>query len=672
MQLNSTRLTFLTRTTFLRHLAVLFLFTAICWLSYSNVLYNGQFLFDDYDYILNNTTLLSIDNFRNITDPRYIGYLSFFLNVRQYGLNPYYFHWVNILIHTLNAFLIYQLISLFIRIARQEDDSLPSWWETALPLLTALLFLCHPLATQSVSYLTQRFTSLSAFFYLLAVVLYLAARVRFEKVPTSLCGYVPYMLSLIATVLAMKTKEIAFTIPFTLLLLELSLFGKSFFRWRRLIFLLPFLLTLAIIPLSIYGPEWGLMSPGAEGVAEITRLDKIYDLEKRSRYEYFITQSRVIMTYLRLLLFPWPQRVVYDLAASRSFWSFSVIFSFMGIALLHFFAFASWVGAHCSSGRRSLERRFVAIGILWFFLTISIESSLIPIKDLIFEHRTYLPSVGFLLVVALYLLRFAERFRPAMDIRIKALVMIALLVTLLCSATFFRNKIWTSELSLWQDVVEKAPNKPIGYHNRGLAYSKQGDMEKALKDMDTTIGYFSQDPGIGDRWESADLSRYNMAKAYTNRANIRENVGLLREAAEDRKRSQELFTQSSLPPEPITQDDRLKLANDYANHGDQQKALDELNRLLQAEKDNPAFLINRGNAYSALQRYDEALADLSRVIALRPEAGVAYHNRALVYVGLKRDKEALKDLNKACATGFKPSCEAVEFVRNNGGKFPGN
>ena len=509
------------RTAFARFLFVLTLLSTSSIVIYSNVLIQGQFLFDDYDYIINNPTIQQVDNFLNFTDPRYIGYLSFFLNFKVGGMHPFGFHLVNVIIHSLNGFLIFVLVTLIIQIADRDiaSDS-PAPWKSLLPLLTALLFVCHPLATQSVSYVTQRFTSLSAFFYLLAVVLYLFARKRFEQLPEGNLAYLPYLLSLAATVLAMKTKEISFTIPVTLLFFELILFGNSFFQVRRLVFLCPYLLTLVIIPLSIYGPVWGLLPPGSPGVTEITRLDKIYDMEQRSRYEYFITQFRVVVTYLRLLFFPYPQKVMYEIEASRTFWSFPVILSLLSIAALHLFAFTSWLAASCGTGKKALERRLIAIGILWFFITISIESSVIPIKDLIFEHRTYLPSFGILMVGSIYLLRLAAWLRPTVEFPVKATILTVIVITLMGVTTYLRNWVWTDELLFWQDVVKKAPNKPIGYHNRGLAYSKNGYLELALQDMDKTISYFQPDENPGMKWESADLSRFNMSKATANRANI--------------------------------------------------------------------------------------------------------------------------------------------------------
>lgn len=661
-----------TRNPRVRCLSVLALLTVTSLAIYSNILRQGQFLFDDNDYIFNNPIIQQLESFQNFTDPRYIGYLSFYLNFIIGGLNPFSFHLFNVIIHGLNGFLIFLLVTYVIRIADRGDcdDSSPGW-PVLLPLMTAVLFVCHPLATQSVSYITQRFTSLSAFFYLLAVVLYLAARQRFERIPEGNAAYLPYLFSLAATALAMKTKEISFTIPFTLFFLELILFGGSYFKLRRMVFLIPYIITLLIIPLSIYGPSWGILQPGTPGVAEITRLDKIYDLEQRSRYEYFISQSRVVMTYLRLLIFPYNQRVIYEFAASRTFWSFPVILSFLAIACIHLYAFYCWLTASISSGRKALENRIIAIGILWFFITISIESSLIPIKDLIFEHRTYLPSFGIMLVVSVYLLRLAEKLRPAEDFRIKAVALTTLLIVVLGTATYSRNRVWTNELLFWQDVVKKAPNKAIGYHNRGLAYSKMGYMEQALKDLDVTISYFSQEQKPGMTWESADLSRFNMSKAYVNRANIHYALGHTAEAEKDEQLARELFAVPTVEAEP-TQDNRLILAQKHMRIGEHQKVIELLDQTLQDDKDNLIALTNRGNAYSALKQYDKALQDLDRVIHLKPDFPASYHNRGLAFFGLDRTEEGNKDLNQSCSMGFKPSCEALELIRNNGGKIPGS
>ena len=104
-----------------------------------------------------------------------------------------------------------------------------SFW---VALATSLLFVSHPIQTQAVTYIAQRFASLAALFYLLAVVLYLKWRLASSETRSRLLWYAGAWL---ATVLAMKTKEITFTLPFMLLLVEVVFFGPTRRRWIGLI-----------------------------------------------------------------------------------------------------------------------------------------------------------------------------------------------------------------------------------------------------------------------------------------------------------------------------------------------------------------------------------------------------------------------------------------------------
>jgi len=124
-----------------------------------------------------------------------------------------------------------------------------------------------------------------------------------------------------------------------------------------------------------------------------------------ARAEYLITQIRVIVTYLRLLVFPMNQNLDYDYPLFDSFFAPQVVLAFLlltmvigtGVYLLYRDRHAPGAG------------RLTAFGIFWFFMTLSVESSIIPIADVIFEHRLYLPSVGFFIAITSALFWAAER-----------------------------------------------------------------------------------------------------------------------------------------------------------------------------------------------------------------------------------------------------------------------
>ncbi len=506
------------------------LFGTVGFFLYRDVIFRGPFLFDDLEYIVGNPMIRSLSYFANITDPRYLGYFSFALNNALGGENPFGFHLVNVIIHVINAILVFSTISVILTLLGSAGNPQPGW-RYAAAFFTGLVFLVHPVETQAVSYITQRFTSLSALFYLLSVLLYLHARVTLEKGSGERRrGLAMYIASLVSAILAMKTKEIAFTIPFMVAILEFMLFGASKFEKRRFYFLIPFAAALIIIPLSLFGPEWGLSAPG-RGIDEITRKDKLYDLFQRSPYEYLVTQFRVIVTYVRLLVFPADQLAVYDYAASHSLFEGRVLLSVSLLFAAEGAALCSWQRAKQAGPREAPYYRLISIGVIWFFVTISIESSVIPIKDVIFEHRLYLPSAGFFACCAGLFMLIAMRVGPFLGGRVAAAVIAVTVVAALSVATYTRNTVWTDEVRFWDDIVKKT-GKAIGYNNRGNAYLKKGEYALALRDLDRTIGFFPRASDIM-AWENSDFTPGNMAKTYMSRGQAHAQLGDLRRAQED-------------------------------------------------------------------------------------------------------------------------------------------
>ena len=186
-------------------------------LIYSNT-FNVPFVFDDIHSIIYNSGIKDVRHFidlQNIYSNRHIGFLTFALNYKMHGLDVTGYHIFNLVIHLLNALLVYWLIILTFRTPYasaylQKDvlkTSAPYRW---IPLFTALLFVSHPVQTQAVTYIVQRFASLSTLFYLASLVMYIKAR-RSES--SKKARYAFYAASIISAILAMRSKEIAFTLP---------------------------------------------------------------------------------------------------------------------------------------------------------------------------------------------------------------------------------------------------------------------------------------------------------------------------------------------------------------------------------------------------------------------------------------------------------------------------
>jgi hypothetical protein len=282
----------------------------ICILFAYSSTYDVPFILDDVRNIVKNPKIRDLSYFFEIDalrPSRYLGFLTFALNFHVHGLDVVGYHAVNLTIHIINALLVYALVLLTLKTPWLRDRFGTNHLIPYLPLGAGLLFAVHPLQTQAVTYIVQRFASLATLFYLGSLVLYSRARLAQTKGP-SIAWYVG---SVLCAVCAMKTKEIAFTLPVMIVLYELFFFrGKLV---KRFMVLVPLLLTMLIIPLSILGVD----RPLGEIIGDIG--DATQAQSTLSRWEYLATQGRVIMTYLRLVVLPVNQNLDYDYPVSRSF-----------------------------------------------------------------------------------------------------------------------------------------------------------------------------------------------------------------------------------------------------------------------------------------------------------------------------------------------------------------
>ena len=453
----------------------LFLVALVGFIAYSNS-FHVPFFLDDEGSIINNGVIQDLDRFLSgdgyaYNPRRFLGYLSVALNYHFGGLNVTGYHAFNLTIHITSAWLVYGLARLTLQTPFFAEDGATSGWEPSaaaafIPLGAALLFVAHPVQTQAVTYIIQRFASLTTLFFVLSLVCYAKARLTREASGRSF-GAKPvllYLLALAAAGCAMKTKEIAFTLPFVVVLYEFLFFRMT--SVKKLLFLVPIALTALVIPMSLLGTgrPIGLL---ISDVGTLTRVDT--DIP---RLDYLFTQFPVIATYIRLLLLPVNQNLDYDFPIYRSLGSAPVLLSLLLILAL--FACALFLLRRGSRGDRAL--RLISFGILWFFITLSVESSVIPIADVIYEHRVYLPSVGAFIALAALASLLLRRLRPQ-----AAALALGVAVIALAGTTFARNQVWGSHLSFWSDVVEKSPNKARPHYNLALALDKQGRPEEAFQ-----------------------------------------------------------------------------------------------------------------------------------------------------------------------------------------------
>lgn len=464
------------------------LIIVVALIAYSNT-FHVPFIFDDMLNIVDNpfvkdltyyihpATAKGLAQYVNFKT-RYIGYLTFAFNYRLHGLDETGYHIFNLAVHICNALLVYQLVRLTFKTPDFVNRRQPETGRhgNLIALFSALLFVAHPIQTQAVTYVVQRFASLAALFCLLSLVAYIRARLAQLKAGSyltvsSICNY---LLVLLSAILAMNTKENAFTLPVIITLYEFVFLEGI--RKSRVVLLLPIMLTMLIIPLNIIGID---MQAGKllGDVDQATRLQTVLP-----RWDYLLTQFRVIVTYLRLLFFPINQNIDYDYPVHHSFINAEVISSFALLSLLLCAAlYLLYRARHMKSDNNNgAILKLLAFGILWFFITLSVESSVFPIVDVMFEHRVYLPSVGFVIFIAASFYLIYKLSSPGhMGISKLIIALPVIIVILLLVAAFERNSVWRNEVSLWSDAVSKSPQKARPLTNLGFSYLTQTEPQKA-------------------------------------------------------------------------------------------------------------------------------------------------------------------------------------------------
>jgi tetratricopeptide (TPR) repeat protein len=351
-------------------------------------------------------------------------------------------------------------------------------------------------------------------------------------------------------------------------------------------------LTLPIIPLLIF------LQQGSLNVLDSTmRTITAADVSHISRSDYLLTQFRVIAMYLKLLFLPIGQNVDHDILVRHSLAEPAVLGSFL--LLLALLSFAGYCYYHSREGIRVPELRIVSFGILWFFIALSVESSIIPLGELSAEYRLYLPSVGVIMAVT-SLGAVACRFSPNR----KAFYGIAaVLIVLLCLATILRNRVWRSEISLWEDAAGKSPALMRPHQNLGLYNSMQGRLGEALGELQKAI-----------RIEPRNYELHN------NLGIVYKQLGELPAAIREYRIALQLN-----PKDPMA---HYNLGNIYLMQGNLPEAIREYQSCLKGAPGYDEAHNNLGIAYERSGRSAEAIVEFGAAVRLNPENRHARDNLA--------------------------------------------
>jgi len=578
--------------------------------------FSCSFHFDDQVYIVNNPFIRSLHALLShwtFYPCRLVTFLSIAFNYHCSRLNVFGYHVFNLAVHLGAAFLVWWLTLLTMATPVMKEQKIARHAHL-LALWAGLVFVSHPLQTEAVTYIWQRASCLAALFYLASLCCYVKARLLQEAASAGVLACeaqqpawarrVYYACALTAAVLAMFTKENAVTLPLMALLYEFSFFKFKRGLNRRYLYI--FLMTLLIIPVTIV----------------LTRAQQFQAIQKFSEgpqgtspVSYLLTQCRVVVTYIRLCFLPVCQNLDYDYSVYKSIFEWPVLISFMFLAGIIFWA-----------KRLFGEYRLPAFSVFWFFLALSLESSLFPLKNVIFEHRLYLPLAGYsmFLVASVYYLCGPDgaysAFFGKRSVKMM-LIVLALIVGVNSILTYQRNRVWKDEITLWNDAVKKSPHKPRAYNNRGFAYYALGKTGQAIADYNQAIM----------------LNPY-LADAYVGRGSSFAAQGDLRRAMDDYNKAVQI--------QPDFKEAYNNRGIFYLNRGDFMKAIADLDTAVRLDPDDAKPYYNRALSHAKAGDYLEALSDYNKAVEADPDYADAYFNRGLWFAQHRYFQEALIDFNK--------------------------
>ncbi len=551
--------------------------------------FSVPFYLDDYPSIVENPAIYDVTQLDKVWGfyyPRFIGYLSFSLNYSIGGEATFGYHLVNFIIHFLagsGVFFLSRILLLALTASSNEQKADSTITKTVycytIPFLAALIFLINPQQTQAVTYIVQRLASMAAMFYIFALVSYSYARLNNKPAI--------FIITVLFSGLAFFTKQNTATLPFALLLIELLFFqnlNKS--QWKKLLLIsIPVLIAFALLVYHYFDLT----------LERLDYLTRSLQTESLTRVQYFATQIMVVWHYIMQFFIPVDLHLDYDYPVQQSFFSFKVILSLLAhLALL--------TGAFIVRKQQPL----IFFAVSFYYLAHLVESSIVPIPDIVFEHRTYLPNMGLsiLFSVSIHLLLQYKNLQKI------TLLGLALLLVWFSYLTFKRNTIWTQPIEFYLNETQHSPNKERVWADLGKYYLKEKKFNEALKSFAAALELGKEGNTI-NALPTTILNTY-FALLYTNQLD------------------KAVYFESLIPLKMLSPHDKAVFYYMKGNRQAKVKQFDEAAQSLQtALKISPDYLDAKANlaaVYLQKQQLSKAKVLLLEVLSVNPQ-----HQTALFY-----------------------------------------
>lgn len=599
------------------YLPIVLVLTFLCFLpSLQNKFVN----LDDPQYLTTNPVVqtLSAENLKIIFSEQFVGnyqpvtMLSYMLEYQLFGLNPFGYHLVNLILHLLGTFLVFLIIK------KLSGNGLVAF-------LTALLFGIHPLHVESVAWISERKDVLYGFFFLWALYLYITGitnRDRGSSLVRVGAILLLFLLSLLSKAQAVVLPVVFFVVDFLL--------SRKFSKQT----------VLEKFPFFILAVVFGLLAIQVQGKAGAMQTFQYFPFHERMLFSCY-----ALMTYLHKLILPLDLSAFYPYPETND--KINTVWVYLSPAVLLALAFVIW--------KYFRDSKVVLFGTAFFLITIVLVLQLLPIGDALYADRyTYIPSIGLFFIAAH---GFAQLQKSLRLLKLCG----AVYLLFLCYLTFQRTKVWHDSITLYTDAIDHGYKAAIIYNNRGAVLSDSTRNEEALRDFTSLV---ELKPRYPNGWRNKGLIHVRLKQKeeairsfseaikyfpsdgsnYLSRGTIYVEKNDFENALKDFSKMIEL--------DPKSGEGYYARSEAYGKSNRLTEALADINKAIELSPENAQAHNNRGIIYSMAGRFQEAVNDFTRALELKPDNFNTYTNRALSYKAMGKYTEALQDMITAKEKGI--------------------
>lgn len=661
-----------------RPLYPLLFILAVTSIVYIPALFNGFVLWDDHSYTWENPFL------KNFSFPGVFSFTAYFQgnyhpltllwlhlewlvfpagNPGMYGgLNPFWFHANNIVLHVMNTALVFWLVY---ELLDKKD------WKAA--AVTALLFGIHPMHVESVAWVSELKDVLYSLFYLGAALVY----IRFVKKKKS--GLL--ILSFSFFILSNLAKGQAVTLPALLLLIDYW-FGRRP-GWK---------MWLEKIPFFAGSVLFGWLAIRSQ--ASVSALNS----DQAVSFSSIFNASYGLLVYLYKTIIPLHLAAVHPyLYKGMNFRFYFYLFPLVVVVLTALFI------------RTTRYTKDYIFGFLFFLVTISVMIKLVPVGDsLVNERYSYIPYIGLFFMIG----RSYSTFSDQKKWRIISYSLLFVFCVALSVMTVKRIGVWKDTATFWSDVISKYPDYWRGYYGMGVLTYNASDFDqsfkyagmacdrhppaapymlrgtiylKTMKNTDAAMADFKKVLTFHEKDSPFERdARFDLGRIYLGKGQFPEAITILDEAisiAPDDAHGYVLRAKAFTGMKKYTdaENDYTKairadindadaylargmLYTDYL--GQYEKGISDFKKVLELVPGQNDAELGIGFSYFKMNHAGEAIKVYDQILRLRPEEGRVYYFRALAYASQSRFRDACRDGLKAVESGFHVNDAELNFWKS--------